>query len=270
MDRLSKALEKARSDRAAGIQPGVPSVPARVPLGAGKAPVQIPEARVLPVDAHYAEAHRVLAGAAQDHALSAFKLLRTQILQRMRSNGWQTLVVTSPSQGNGKTVTAINLAINLARHAHQQILLVDLDLRRPSIHKYLCSESVPGISDYILGDAGVEEILFSPGIEGLTVLPGRETFSHSAEALLRHETLQLISDLRTRFTGGLIIFDMPPVLAVDDVVAFSGHWDAALLVVEEGRTTGPDVRRSLDLLKSKAMVGTVLTKSHDTLPDYGY
>jgi Mrp family chromosome partitioning ATPase len=150
------------------------------------------------------------------------------------------------------------------------VLLVDLDLRRPSIQSYLSDAPAPGLSDYLSGQAKIEEVLYSPGIEGLTVLPGREAVAHSSEALLHEDTLRLIRKLRSRYAGALVIFDMPPVLSVDDVVAFSPHWDAALLVVEEGRTTAEDLRDAIELLKPKPLIGTVLTKSEDAPPEYEY
>lgn len=272
MDRLTKALEKARADRASAPQTtGTPLSASGASLNI-RGPQSIPDVKSRPVDSAHLAFHRVLTGggASNEAATTAFKLLRTQVLQRMRSNGWHTLVVTSPGQGNGKTVTAINLALNLAKHAHQSVLLVDLDLRRPSVYRYLTDQPGPGISDYIHGYAGIEEILFSPGVEGLTVLPGREPFADSAEALLRPTTVSLLDGLLSRYSGSIVILDMPPVLAVDDVVAFSSHWDAFLLVVEEGRTTDYEVRKSLELLKAKPILGTVLTKSQDVIPDYLY
>jgi protein-tyrosine kinase len=270
MDRLTKALEKARADREFARQPS--RQPSSINLRQFETPESGPvtEAAIRAVDSAFLEAHRVLVDGVNRPALSAFKLLRTQVLHRMLANGWQTLVVTSPTQGNGKTVTAINLSINLARQAHQSVLLVDLDLRRPAIHAYLCDSPAPGISDYIYGGVRLEEILFNPGIDGLTVLPGRAAVSHSSEALLREETVRLMRELRAHYAGSLIILDMPPVLSVDDVVAFSAHWDAALLVVEEGQTTDTDVRDALDLLKTKPVLGTVLTKSQDSPSDYDY
>jgi capsular exopolysaccharide synthesis family protein len=270
MDRLSKALVKARADRDFGLPTA--GAPGSALGSEGGRPIfgDLPEPRLRQMDPDYVEAHRVLTESENGPALHAFKLLRTQVMERMRSNGWKTLVVTSPTQGNGKTVTAINLAINLARHAHQNVLLMDLDLRKPSIREYLSNEPGPGISDYIFGDADLEEIMFNPGIRGLTVIPGREALSDSSEALLHQKTVRLLNDLRARYAGGSIILDMPPVLAVDDVMAFASHWDAFLLIVEEGRTTESEVEKSLELLRGKPLAGTVLTKSHDVLPDYGY
>ncbi|EGV18524.1 CpsD/CapB family tyrosine-protein kinase [Thiocapsa marina] len=268
MDPLSKALAKARASRAALSQ---------ADQGEGvvdrglEQPERLPVERTRPTQRNHLEAHRILTNSGNAVALAAFKQLRTQVVQRMRTNGWRTLVVTSPREGNGKTVTAINLAVNLARQTHSHVLLADLDLRQPSVQHYLSAETAPGISDYILSDTPMDEILFNPaGIEGLTVLPGREAFSHSSEALLLRKTVDLITALQSQYADGFLILDMPPVLATDDVLAFSNHWDAALLVVEEGSTTEPDLRRALDMLSVKPLLGTVMTKSQSALPSDAY
>ncbi len=268
MDPLSKAMAKARASRGAlsqadqgeGVGDRGLEYPAKLPV----------ELRIQPVQRHHLEANRILTDSGNLAALAAFKQLRTQIVQRMGANGWHTLVVTSPREGNGKTVTAINLAVNLARQNHPHVLLADLDLRQPRVQQYLSTETVPGISDYILNETPIGEILFNPGIEGLTVLPGREAFSHSSEALLLRKTVDLITALKNQYADGFLVMDMPPVLATDDVLAFSNHWDAALLVVEEGSTTEPDLRRALDMLSVKPLLGTVLTKSQSALPSDVY
>ncbi len=268
MDPLSKALAKARASRAALSQ---------TEQGEGlgdrglEQPAKLPVEQIRQIQRHHLEAHRILIDSGNPAALAAFKQLRTQVVQRMRTNGWRTLVVTSPREGNGKTVTAINLAVNLARQTHSHVLLADLDLRQPNVQQCLSAETVPGISDYILSDTPMDEILFNPaGIEGLTVLPGREAFSHSSEALLLRKTVDLITTLKNQYADGFLVMDMPPVLATDDVLAFANHWDAALLVVEEGSTTEPDLRRALEMLSVKPLLGTVLTKSKSALPSDAY
>ncbi|WP_295405074.1 CpsD/CapB family tyrosine-protein kinase [uncultured Thiocystis sp.] len=271
MDRLKKALEKAREERSSlgryssMSQSGTFSEPN---FGSINTPI---EYKNIEVEVARLEAHRILLGGGiAANVEGAFKMLRTQVLKIMKANGWSTLLVTSPTPGNGKTVTAINLAITLARHAQQSVLLVDLDLRHPSIRTCFLDDPIPGISDFLLGDVPITDIIFSPNIEGLLVLPGREAFSHSSEALLLPKMQSLISDIRSRYSDGIIIIDMPPVLSVDDVVAVSQYWDAALLVIEEGRTTAEDVRRMYEMLKDKAILGTVLTKSDHGAMIYDY
>ena len=167
----------------------------------------------------------------------AYKVLRTHVLQRMRTNGWKTLAITSPGEGNGKTLTAINLAISLAREVNQTILLVDLDLRRPSLGRYFVEGTTRGLSDYLTEGADLADVLLHPGIERLVILPGNHSFTQSSEMLSSPRMVQLVQDLKTRYADRLILFDMPPLLAGDDVIAFLPYVDAVMLVIEEGKTT---------------------------------
>ena len=88
----------------------------------------------------------------------------------MRENKWNTLAITSPNPGNGKTLTAVNLAISLANEANQTVLLVDLDLRSPGIHSLFAHQPEKGISEYLTSDTPLSEILFNPGIDRLILL----------------------------------------------------------------------------------------------------
>lgn len=205
-----------------------------------------------------------------DPAATAYKVLRTHVLQRMRANHWKTLAITSPTQGNGKTVTAINLAITLARDLKHTVLLVDLDLRRPSLASFLFDEPVPGISDYITDDRPLEEMLINPGIERLTLLPGNHSFTHSSEILCSPKMIELVEELKGRYADRLVLFDTPPVLAGDDIMAFSPYVDALLLVVEEGRTSKQELLDAYALLDDTKILGTVLNKAEEGSAGAGY
>ena len=228
------------------------------------------QTRVLETDPHYLRAHRVIAGPA-DPVEGPYKVLRTQVRQRMRANDWQTLAVTSAHEGAGKTLTAVNLAITLARDVNQTVLLVDLDLRRPSVARYFTREQLPGISRYLVDDVPLSQLLFHPaGTDGLVVLPGDRPIEYSSEMLSSPRMIGLIEELKNRYPSRIVLLDMPPVLACDDVLAFSPHFDAALLVVEENRTTRDEIARSLESLHATRLLGTVLNKSHEEVPSYGY
>ena len=101
-----------------------------------------------------------------------FKMLRTLLFNRTRSHGWSTIQITGFGAGEGKSLIAANLAISIARDSRQTTLLVDLDFRNPSVHTLLgLDPEVPGLTSFFADQAGLEEILINPGIEGLTVLP---------------------------------------------------------------------------------------------------
>jgi protein-tyrosine kinase len=225
--------------------------------------------RSIELNPDHLERHRIVAGYNPSGAV-AYKLLRTQVLQRMRLNNWRTLAISSPNAGAGKTVTSINLAISLAREVNQTVLLVDFDLRRPKVRKYLTDEPLKGIGEYLMDDVPLPELMFNPkGIDRLVVLPGSIAFEHSSEMLSSPKVVALAEELRARYPSRLVLFDMPPVLACDDVLAFSPHFDAALLVVEDNATGKSDLARSMHLLEHSNVLGTVLNKTATAEMGYG-
>jgi capsular exopolysaccharide synthesis family protein len=283
MERLKQALERARAERDRGEGGGVPVPPTPPPLtgdrqqavrAAPEQPVEV-EARpihtpVVPVASERLLANRIVAMADHDPAATSYKVLRTHVLQRMRAHGWKTLAITSPAPGNGKTVTAINLAITLARDVKHTVLLVDLDLRRPSLAAYFYDRPLPGLSDYITDDRPIGELLINPGIDRLVLLPGNHSFTHSSEILCSPKIIALADELSGRYPDRLVLFDMPPVLGGDDVIAFSPYVDALLLVVEEGKTSKDELSEAYALLDETKIVGTVLNKAEQGSTGAGY
>ncbi len=202
---------------------------------------------------------RLIAGFQESPFADAFKILRTQVSHRMRENGWNVIGITSPGQHEGKTLTAVNLAISLAMDVTQSVLLIDANLRHPSVHEVFDLGSCPGLADYLLDDVPLEELLIHPGIGRFIFLPGGYAVSHSAEALTSPKMVALVEECKHRYQSRVILFDLPSLLQTSDVLAFSPYLDALLLVVEEGRTKVEDVERSLSLLKnSTPVLGTVV------------
>ncbi len=274
MDRIEEALERARAERderyfvpPAGQPKAVPARPEAGPPAGQK--IVYSQTRVLQLSPDYLRRRRVISGPT-DPVANHYNVMRTHVIQRMRSQDWRVAVVTSPNEGVGKTLTAVNLAISMARETNHTVLLVDLDLRRPGVLGYLTDERLPGISDYLLEDRPIPELLINPGIERLVVLPGHQPVIHSAEMLSSAKVVSLVEDLKRRYPSRLLIFDMPPILAADDVLAFSPYFDAALLVVGEGDTRRGDLAKALELLGDTPLLGTVLNRSEETSKGYGY
>ncbi len=270
MERIRRALEQAEKDRSKLRESAKVASPAEAPAvnnqTGAHAPGRVSEVgfkgtRVLDLAPDVFEQNRLVA-ALPDHKLAdIYRMLRTRVLQSMNSNGWNALAVTSPATGAGKTLTSINLAISLAREIDRTVLLADFDLRCPSIHTYFNYEPSVGLSDYLFHNAPIEDILFSPSIEKLVVLPGRESIHHSSEILRSPQMVTLVEELKSRYTDRLVIFDLPPVLAIDDALAFAPYADAMLMVAENGATKRDDLEHSLKLLKNIPMIGTVLNKA---------
>ena len=188
-------------------------------------------------------------------------MLRTQVMHRVREKGWNVIGVTSPSQHEGKTLTAINLAISLAMDISQSVLLIDANLQHPSIHDVFGLGDCRGLAEYLLDDIPIEELLIHPGIGRFVFLPGGRAISHSAEALTSPKMVALAEEFKRRYQSRVIIYDLPSLLGTSDVLAFSPYIDAMLLVIEEGHTKTEDVERALSLVKpSTHLLGTVINK----------
>lgn len=214
---------------------------------------------------------KVIASNTNDTISDQYKVLRTQVLQSLKKNQWNSLIITSPNEGSGKTLTSINLAISLAREVNHTVLLVDLDLRRPSIQQYFFLQEQMGISDYLTDNVELSKILFNPSLERLVILPGNKSFNNSSEMLSSPKMVKLVEEVKSRYPNRIVIFDMPPVLYCDDVIAFSPYIDAIMLVVEEGKTRKDELEKTNRLLANKNIIGTVLNKSkYIEYPNGGY
>jgi protein-tyrosine kinase len=197
-------------------------------------------------------------------AANAYKMLRTQVLQRMRRQGYRAIGIASAVDGEGKSLTAINLSLALAAEPNQTVLLVDLDLRRPSIARILGLPVQQGIEACIQGNAGIADVLWRPeGVQRLGVIPANAVGLTSSDVLAADRMRLTIQELRNRYEDRLLVVDLPPLLLTDDVLTIAPLLDAVLLVVAEGRTRREDAARADELLGETPRLGTVLNQSHE-------
>lgn len=270
MERIKEALERARHER----QQTGGAFGAVAPRGAAVAhppDIAYTQTRHAEVSNEFLRAKRVITGHGPDSFTDAYGILRTQVLQRLRDNKWNVLAVTSPGPNEGKTLTAINLAISLAMEVGYTALLVDADLRHPNIHTYFGLESEYGLSDYLVSDKPLQELLVHPaGIQDLVILPGgKKPLTNSAAMLNSPKMAHLVEELKTRYPSRIVLFDLPALLTTADAIAFAPYVDAALLVVEEGKTSTQDAQRATELLKDTHLIGAVLNKSLSNPADDG-
>ncbi len=259
MERIKEALERARQERGDAPPPGLRTgaAPAGQP-----AEISYTQTRTAKIAAGALRSRRIVAGLPDGAFADAYKMLRTQVLQRLTENDWNVLAVTSPGEDEGKTLTAINLAISLGMEVSYTVLLVDANLRHPSIHEQLGLPAGKGLSDYLLDDVPLPELLVHPeGLEQVVVLPAGRAVQNSAELLNSPRMAQLVQELKNRYPRRIVIFDLPPVLSAADALAFSPYVDAALLILEEGKTSQDDTRRAVELLDCTNVLGTVLNKA---------
>lgn len=270
MERIRKALERAGQDRVMAGQ-DFRATATNIPPPDLSTGVRYTMTKMVEVSPALLLEKRIIAGLPDHKYKDSYRMLRTRVLQTMRNNGWTSIAVTGPATGCGKTLTAINLAISLAMEVSHTVLLVDLDLRRPTIHEYFGYQPELGLSDYLLNnDIPLYQLLFTPAIDRLVVLPGHNPISNSAEMLRSPRMISLVNELKTRYPDRLIVFDLPPILAADDALAFSPYTDCFLMVAESGGTKKDDLERAYDILKSTPLVGTVLNKADLPSTGYGY
>jgi Mrp family chromosome partitioning ATPase len=273
MERIRQALDRARFERAQVEE--TPRVGRASPWGAALGVAVKPgcfvytKTRVFRPSAATLENNRILNPSAEGAANAAFRMLRTQVLQRMDAHGWRSLAVFGATAGDGKTTTAINLAVSLANGHSRSVLLVDLDFKRPALAARLGLAPEFGADDALRGEAQIEDCLYHPeGFERLVVLPARGTLANSSELLAGPRSREIVAELRDRYPDRIVLYDLPPVLSADDALAFAPLVECGLVVAAESRTRRNDLVRTIELLQKTPLVGTVLNRASGSTNSY--
>jgi protein-tyrosine kinase len=263
VERLKRALDLARveRERQLGLNRGEVS-PSIAPPEAARDAAAFSEIPEVNTDSGHLRRTGVMAADASDLVGPSFKMLRTQVLQRMRSHGWNTIAVVSPTPDDGKTFTAINLAIAIAGDTSHTALLVDLDLLRPNIHRRFGFEPALGIEQCLSGDVALSDVLVRPqGYPKLLIAPAKNAVRASSELLGSEHAQRVVRATKTRQRDCIAIFDLPPVLGHDDALTFAPQIDTVLVVVGAERTRRENLLRCLQVLRGVNIVGTVLNGS---------
>ena len=170
----------------------------------------------------------------------------------------------SAAPDEGKTFTAINLAIAIAADKDATALLVDLDLRNPRLHKRFGFEPTAGVEDCLRGEATLADTLVSPeGYPNLCCCPPGRPVEHSSELITSASARAFFSEIKQRYANRIVIFDLPPVLGSDDALAFAPQVDSALMVVGDNLTKRDELDRSFELMREIPVMGTVLNGSRN-------
>jgi protein-tyrosine kinase len=275
MSNIEKGLRRARAAQHSSFGPNVAelTLPDAGSAAVAPAPLVMPTFELeklewVQPDVDLLEQNRIVIDE-RSNASAAYKVLRTRVLQRMRRNGWKTLAVTGTCPNEGKSLTALNLAINLAWHLTTSVVLVDMDLRSPSIHRYLGIDTRYGLMDYLNGDVPLVRAGVRPGIERLGVILNDRPVANASELLSAPETVELIEQVK-RGDDRIAIFDLPPVFAGDDVLAFAPLVDAVLIVLSQGTTKRTSLVALRELLQNVNVIGTVLNRSSERVAPYYY
>lgn len=272
MSKLKKALEKAKEARKNSMEvPIIDREPISSPLqklstiNQGKRFDKVNptyhHTKVQHIDFQNLEKNKIISICHGNEVADRIKILRTQILQYLKEVHGNSLLIASANPGEGRTVAAINLAIALSQQIDGTVLLVDADLRKPSVHSLLSLDVDRGLSDYLRGKAEIHELMINPGIPRLVVLPGGKPLPNSSELLGGPQMQYLVQEMKERYADRYIIFDSSPILTSADPLVLSRLVDGILLVVEAEKTNKDDLQRTIELLRDKPIIGTVFNKA---------
>lgn len=252
-----------RPDLVREAEPGVPAVLA--PNAVDDVWRNLPR---VPIDPRHLERHRIIAATREDPAHSTFDVLRTRLLRTLKENGWSRVAITSPTKDCGKSFLAANLALSLSRAERVRTVLMDLDLRNPSLAKTLGVEHPGVLRRFLSGRVTVREQFrrFADNDLGvgqnLALALNEHVEAHPAELLLAPSTDTALAAMQEQLRPDVVLFDLPPALYYDDVIAFQRHFDGVLLVVGGGVTRSEDIEEvSRRLGSDKPLLGVVLNKA---------
>ncbi len=241
MSKLEEALEKANQLRKAP------------PASAGKLDVF---KTVTPV-ASISNEHLVTITQPDSSVTEEYRKLKSMLIRATKENFLNTIMVTSSIDGEGKSITAINLAITLAQEIDHTILLIDTDLRKPQVHEYLGIKPKYGLSDYLMRDIDITDILIKTGIGNLVVLPAGNRVKNPVELLSSAKMQELIKELKHRYIDRYIILDTPPIVPFAETIAISSYVDGVLFVIKEGHAQKKIIENAMNIMQDLNVLGIV-------------
>ncbi len=245
-------------DEARYARPSAPAAEPRVRFTETARPSEAAAAGVAPPGP---QLDRLLVAALAPTSLAAekYRSLRTRLKRAETGRNLRTIAITSPAKGDGKSLTAANLALTMAQEFQQRVLLVDADLRRPTVHQLFGLGDGPGLGDVLMNVADLDQALVTLPDQHLTILPAGVPPSHPAELLGSATMRRVLDTLRTRFDR--ILIDVPPVAPLADLHILAPMVDGLLMIVRAGVTPRPAIERALAGLDTTKVLGLVLNES---------
>jgi protein-tyrosine kinase len=274
---IERALEKLRESQSATLQTKRTGEDISRHRVSNPVPASTRERPVFPVrevSQATAEAHRILLSAtsspSEASADAAYRILRVRLMQKLRNNGWGSLAITSPGAGEGKSVTTLNLALNMARDKTNDVYLLDLDFRNPSICRFLDVLPPRELLSYFDGTCEAAEAFFSVGLSNLAIAGSTEPSIHASELLGNYRLEEIFTYISSISPRSIVLIDLPPLLATDEALLVAPRVDALALVVAEGRTRRDSLLRAKQLLADYTFAGVILNCSTDNFGAEAY
>ncbi|MDP5030165.1 MAG: XrtA-associated tyrosine autokinase [Paraglaciecola sp.] len=184
------------------------------------------------------------------------------------------IMVTSSRPGEGKTFTAVNLALSIALEQDKTVLLVDADVLRPNVMKTLELENKAGLMEFLLGEkTNLSEILCKTNIPNLRIITAGKSHHLSTELLASEKMYEAVEEMANRYSDRIVIVDTPPLLGINETAILANLAGQAIVVAEENKTKLTDIQKAVGQLNPEMAIGFVINKSQDVNNDgsgYGY
>ncbi|SHJ57421.1 non-specific protein-tyrosine kinase [Malonomonas rubra DSM 5091] len=200
---------------------------------------------------------------AKSDVVEEYNKLRSTVIALTKGEKFSnTLLVTSTISEEGKSMTALNLAISLAKEHDHTVLLVDTDLRRPSVHRFLGLKPDVGLVHCLRDGLPIEKALIKTGIGKLVVLPAGEAIKDPLDMLSSNRMKEIILELKQRYAERYVIFDTPPSMPFADASVLAANIDATLFVAREGRARKQDLLSTIEEFKKHNLLGVIYNDAH--------
>lgn len=214
--------------------------------------------------------HRIFMGDRSNAAYRDIDMLRTRLLSSLSENGWRRVAITSPTSHCGKTFVTANLALSLSRHDQCRAIVVDMDLRKPSLAQHMGIKNPGDLSQVFTGADAIESHLVTVddrknNIGANVAFALNDTAqTYAAELLMEPRTHAILDKMQERFDPDVVLYNLPPILEYDDMVGFKNQVDGILLVVSGGETRTNDIRKVHKIIGNDIpLLGVVLNRSED-------
>jgi len=203
-------------------------------------------------------------------AAECFKILRTKIFCRDNACGPRTIMVTSSRPLDGKSLVAANLAVSMAQGINEYVLLVDCDLRRPSLHEVFGLKSNQGLREYLEDGTSIAPYLMETPVDKLTLLPAGQSMASPSELLGSEKMQQLIAEIKGRYQNSYVIIDTPPAQFNPEIVSLNPMVDGILLVVRSGKSPKEPVEEVVKLVGRESILGVVFNAAEEVQQQYSH
>jgi len=281
MSRIEEALKKVASNRNNNVTENKP-VENTIISRANRKRTPVVQDTLKTVKAHISalldvvpiKIDNLLLATARDEktvVVEEFNKLRSTVIALTKGEKFlNTILVTSTASEEGKSMTALNLAISLAKEQDHTVLLVDTDLRRPSVHKYLDLKPEVGLVHCLRDGLPIEKALIKTGVGKLVILPAGEALRDPLDLLSSNRMKEIVQELKQRYPERYVIFDTPPAFPFADAGVLAAYLDATLFVVREGKASKSDVEKVIEEFKAHNLLGVVYNDARVFMKNSSY